>query len=180
MLWFPVLIVNSVKIIREISLLFMEFFMIFYPLLPKDKLKQLMYNYSKLNTNVNPDFQDDSQSSIKLTMKDLNDYSELNVFIVPYFLPESSEEFISRTQSKLEVECLTAFTNGSAVGFFATGENGVTLPKLVNKYTFASGQTIIKSVFQKFATNCILNSDLYYKAHFNNMIYAQNEDNSMG
>jgi hypothetical protein len=180
MLWFPVLIVNSVKIIREISLLFMEFFMSFYPLLPKDKLKNLLYNYSKLKTDINPEFQDDSQSSLKLTMKDLNDYSELNVFIVPYFLPESNEEFVIRTQGKLEVDCQNAFSNGLALSFFVNSENGTPLPKLVNKYTFATGKTIIKSVFNKFATNCILNSDLYYKAHFNNVIYANNEDNSVG
>jgi hypothetical protein len=178
-LWYPVLLINSVKIVRDIALLFMDFFMLFYPLLPKDKLKQLMNTYVKLKTDSNPEFHDDSRVSLKLCPPDPNEYPELIVFVVPYYLPETGEEFISRTQHKLDYDCQSALRNGLVSSFFVESDSLFPL-KLATKYTFTAGQAILKAVFQKFAVSCVLNSDLYYKAHFNNMIYAQNEENSLG
>ena len=85
LLWFPLLITDSKQLVKEIALLFMDAFLFGYPYLPKDKLKQLVQAYTKMN-RANNEFTDDSVLNFALENSELTDF-DFEKLIIPFYLP---------------------------------------------------------------------------------------------
>jgi hypothetical protein len=109
---------DSIDLIKCISLLFMDYFNLCYPLMPKDKLKQLLVAYSKNaspsssslpsnnnSNNLNSQENDEVEiedSSLSFIIKKLNNNNknddklytiyQFDKLIVPFFLPKLSED----------------------------------------------------------------------------------------
>jgi hypothetical protein len=99
--------------------------------------------------------------------------------MIPFYMPKI--ENLSKMddirfqlmQSATELmECAYANSHNSN-----TNSTKPLIPVLGMKYTFL--WSLVTGVFERFSVNCILNTDLYYKTHWKDAIYAHNEQNSI-
>ena len=171
LLWFPILIIDSVQLLYEVVTLFMHFFNLGYPQLPKDKLVELFQTYvsDKNDLNRYPTHEADHSNVVKPAMT-------YTTIVIPFYLPNLKDKGeLVRVKQQLQSDCMA---NGlQAIQLKLRKERTKLCAKISQKYTFPWG--LIPGVFDKFSTNCIINSSLYYKVHYKNFIHAANDDNDI-
>lgn len=175
LLWFPILITDSVQLLLEVVLLFMDYFYIGYPTLPKDKLKTLFQN-SNENSILNK-FKSSESGFSHLNMSSSKVLYTFNSIIVPFFLPKLQDEAeLANTRYSLATMCSAAAAE--SVSLKIKKERPRLLARISKKYSFPWG--LLSGIFEKFSVNLIINSDIYYKVHYKNFIYALSEENDVG
>ena len=172
LLWFPILIVNSVEILYEIATMFMFYFNLGYPHLSKEKLKQIFEPCIERDRNdLNKIHSHDS-----VTHEYPKTILPFDSIIVPFYLPNIKDKSeISRIKQTLASECRN--NSDKAVKLKLRKEKARLCPHIAHKYTFPWG--LSSGIFEKFSTSCIINSSLYYKVHYKNFIHAANEENDI-
>ena len=172
LLWYPILIINSVDILYEITMILMFYFNFAYPQLSKDKLRilfepYLMNDKSDHNKYITPD------STVTTVPKPVLTFSSI---IIPFFLPNLKDKNeITKLKQALVTECKK--NSDQAISLKLRKEKSRLSPHVSQKYSFPWG--LISGIFDKFSANCIINSSLYYKVHCRNFIHASNEENDI-
>ena len=94
--------------------------------------------------------------------------------MIPFYMPRIRNEDrlieISNTLTELA-------TNLANIVFEANGGRLI-LPRICLKYSFPWGT--MPGLFERFTVNCIITTDLYYKMHWKDAVYAYNEQNTIG
>lgn len=186
-LWYPILITDSSYIVQEAITLFADYFHIGYPNLSKEKLKMLFQAYSNkeseanLNDSVYSSFvlntNRSNTGSVNTTNNQKLNLINFNSVIVPFYLPVLNDpSTVLKIKTDLETDCANSISLAVSLGIKKT--KPTCLSRISQKYSFPWG--LMSGVFEKFSVNCIINSDLYYKCHYKNFIYAYNEENSIG
>lgn len=179
LLWFPILIISSPSLLKQITLILMDLFHLAYPVMAKDRVKMLTHQMELARTKRNHQHQhnhhhEQQQSSVE-TMEQM--LSQINEIVVPFYLPVLEDESqILKSKFKLRNEWSQAV--GMAVGYKLKKAKPTLVSKIAQKYTFQWG--LLPGVFEKFSVNCFFNSDLYFISHYRNFIYAYNEENTVG
>ena len=93
---------------------------------------------------------------------------------------DDDDTVISKFRLNLEKSCHNAVSKAIEFDKLLTKSDYNFFPKLAQKYVFPWGKTLISSIFQNFTVSCLLNSDLYYKAHYKDLVYTFNEENTVG
>ena len=177
-IWFPILITDSILLIQEIFIIFSIFFNIGYPKITKEKLKQI-YNSFNNNNNNNNKYQSNSFNSIKSIDNNNNNNKIINFnkMIFPFYLPSyKNKNELNEIKLKLISECSIA--KQFAIESKLKKDNYHLKSIISQKYSFK--WDLINGIFDIFSTKCLINSDLYYKIHLKNLILAYNEENSIG
>lgn len=177
MLWYPLLITDNVSLLQDVVVLFSEMFNLFYPVLSKEKLK-IVYNSNK------SDFEHTMTESIyssfyanPMTQSFKHEAVNFGSICVPFYLPYLSElTHFYKIRRNLQTECNNATKSAMAHGIKKSKPDFMS--RISQKYNFPWG--LMPGIFEKFSVNCILNSDLYYKTHYKNLIHGYSEDNSIG
>lgn len=163
LVWCPVLMTTNVKYIKDVIMLFVDFFHIAYPSMPKDRFKQLYHSYAK-KKQLEP-----VESEFLL--------EQFNSFVLPFYLPFlNDDKLISRTRAKLVADSNRAVRK--VVDLNIKKSQPRLVCRIAQKYSFPWG--LLPGVFEKFTVNCFINSDLYYVSHYRNFIHACNEENTIG
>lgn len=177
MLWYPILITDSPNLLQEVIVMFADMFHLFYPSLPREKLK-ILFNNNK--TDLDQTMNESVYSSFYVNPRSQNYKQEIvsfNSLVVPFYLPFLSEKTnLFKMKRHLQNECINAAKSAITAGI--KGESPVFMSRISQKYTFP--WSLMSGIFEKFSVNCLINSDLYYKSHFKNLIYGYNEENSVG
>jgi hypothetical protein len=104
---------------------------------------------------------------------DVPEYS-FDCIMIPFYMPciknEEKLTEISNTLTELA-------TNVAKTVFEANGGKLI-LPRISLKYVFPWGTTA--GLFERFTVNCIINTEVYYKMHWKDAVYAYNEENTIG
>ena len=96
-----------------------------------------------------------------------------STIIIPFYLPNLKDKNeISKLKQSLATDCRN--NSDQAISLKLRKEKTRLFPRISQKYSFPWGLTA--GIFEKFSTNCIINTSLYYKVHFKNFIHASNED----
>ena len=182
LLWFPILMTDSIQLVQEIIVLFMDYFHIGYPLFAsKDKLRTLFHAYSSNILSDSSKYNSDTSSynwkpHSTHAPSIINSQMNFNTVIVPFFLPYLHDSaIILNDKLKLINQCTEAVNN--AVSLKLKRYRPASLPKIALKYSFPWG--LISGIFERFSSHCVINSELYYKTHYRDYIYAMNEENSI-
>ena len=177
MLWYPILITDSQSLLIEVVVMLAEMFHLFYPNVSREKLKIL---FSSIKTDFEQTINESIYSSFYVNPATQNLKQEpvnFNALIVPFYLPYLSEKAnLFKLRRHFQNECSNAVKNASAAGIKSS--NPVFMSRISQKYTFP--WNLKSGIFEKFSVNCLLNSDLYYKNHYKNVILGYNEENSVG
>lgn len=177
MLWYPIMITDSQNLLNEVVVMLAEMFHLFYPNVSREKLKIL---FSTIKTDFEQTINESIYSSFYVSPATKNLKQETVNFssvIVPFYLPYISEKtHLFKLRRHLQNECSNAIKNALSAGI--KNSSPVFMPRISQKYTFP--WTLKPGVFEKFSVNCLLNSDLYYKNHYKNVILGYNEENSVG
>jgi hypothetical protein len=92
-------------------------------------------------------------------------------------LPKLEEEAeLANTRYSLATMCSAAASE--SVSLKLKNEKPAFLARISKKYAFPWG--VMSGIFEKFSVNLIINSDIYYKVHYKNFIYALSEENDVG
>jgi hypothetical protein len=183
LLWFPILMTDSIQLVQEIIILFMDHFHIGYPsFASKDKLRTLFHMYSSNNKSESSKYNSDTSSfnwkshSIHVPSI-LNSQINFSNVIIPFYLPYLHDSgIILSDRFKLVNQCTAAVNN--AVSLRIKKFKPTSLPKISLKYAFPWG--LISGIFERFSSYCMINSELFYKSHYRDYIYAINEESSIG
>lgn len=107
-----------------------------------------------------------------------NEKVTFNCIMIPYYMPSiKKEEKLNEIRTTLKV----AATNiALAINNLNPDKENKKLkvPCVCLKYSFPWG--LIPGLFERFTVQCIINTDLYYKMHWKNAVYAYNEQNTIG
>ena len=94
--------------------------------------------------------------------------------MIPFYMP-----YIKNEEKLVEIgNTLTEFATNVAKTVLEANGGKFIVPRICLKYTFPWG--IISGLFERFTVNCIINTDLYYKMHWKDAVYAYNEKNTIG
>lgn len=155
----------------------MDLFHLAYPLIGKEKLKTL---------SVYMGASSQSKTKKEAIQEAENTLTQINEIVVPFYLPivhditnddtSTTSTLVEKTRSKLRHEWNQAAHK--AVQWRLKKSVPTLVSKMVQKFTFQWG--LMPGVFEKFAVNCLFNSDLYYVNHYRNFIFAYNEENTVG
>lgn len=181
-IWLPLLLVsysNSSQLILDILILFFDFFMLGYPLLPKDKLKQLWHFYYKMAESAfyEDSFLDLDKMGGAESASFVNHQITFDQIVIPNYLPVVPDDTqLNKANTELRRQCEllpTILTRLDA-------EYMNTLFRISQRYQFKSFSSSLDGLFETFSVNCLTNTDLYYKLHARNFIQAYNEENTIG
>jgi Leucine-rich repeat (LRR) protein len=176
LIWCPILITNSSELIREVLLMFANYFNVCYPELSKDKMRLLFNakevrkeNMESIRTFESPSVYEISQLSFTST--------KFTQVVVPFYLPCMTDIYeLNKVRDGMALE--SRLSVDFALRKQIKKEKPLFLARLAHKYVFPWG--LMPGVFEKFSCDCIINSELYYKYHFKNFIQAYNEHNTIG
>jgi hypothetical protein len=102
------------------------------------------------------------------------DNNKFDCIMVPFYMPLlNNEEKLNEIRNVLR-------TSAATVGAAVLNSNGgkLLLPRVCIKYSFPWG--MMAGLFERFTVNCIINTELYYKMHWKDAVYAYNEQNTIG
>ena len=155
-LWYPILQVESSELLQNVFIQLSYLFNIGYPELPKDKLKQL-YAYKSDDIDPKPLF---------------------NNLIIPFYLPDLNDlNQLDKIRTDLKQLCFKAISEAVNKLKIKT-EMPKLMSKLSQKYTFP--WNINMGIFERFSNHLLINTELYFKIHCKNFIYALNQEKSIG
>ncbi len=172
LLWFPILIIDSVNTLYEITMILMFYFNLGYPQLSKDKLRILFEPYLMNDKSEQNKYLSHETTVTTIAKPTLT----FNSIIITFYLPNLKDKNeIEKLKQTLKTECKN--NSDQAVSLKFRKEKTRLTPHISQKYTFPWG--LITGIFDKFSANCIINSSLYYKVHYRNFIHACNEEDDI-